>query len=474
METLKSLDNNLLDRFQSIVGPAHALRNAADMEPFIVEPRDKFVGSTQMVLRPGSVAEVAAILKLASETRTAIVPQGGNTGLVGGQIPDRGGELILSLQRLKGIRVVDPAGYTMTLEAGVTLAEAQAAADGADRLFPLSLASEGSCTVGGNLSTNAGGTAVLAYGNARELCLGVEVVLASGEVWNGLRKLRKDNTGYDLRDLFIGAEGTLGIITAAVLKLFPKPRGRSLAFVGLKSPAEALALFNLARGLAGSNLVTFELLPRIGLDFVLKHAAGTRDPLAGPHDWYALFEVISLQGQEQAEGAVEAIFEAAFEQNLVEDGTRAESLEQAAQIWRIRHLMSEVQKLEGGSIKHDVAVPVGHVPELLARAAAAVTARIPGARPCMFGHMGDGNIHLNISQPVGADKASFLARWNEVNEIVFAIVLELGGTISAEHGIGVLKRDKLKKVKSPIEIALMEKIKATLDPNGILNPGKVL
>ena len=328
--------------------------------------------------------------------------------------------------------------------------------------------------MGGNLSTNAGGTAVLAYGNARELCLGVEVALASGEVWNGLRKLRKDNTGYDLRDLFIGAEGTLGIITAAVLKLFPKPRGRSLAFVGLKSPTEALALFNLARGLAGSNLVTFELLPRIGLDFVLKHAAGTRDPLASRHDWYALFEVISLQGQEQAEAAIEAIFEAAFGQNLVEDGTRAESLEQAAQIWRVRHLMSEVQKLEGGSIKHDVAVPVGRVPELLERAAAAVTARIPGARPCMFGHMGDGNIHLNVSQPVDGDKQAFLARWNEVNEIVFAIVLELGGTISAEHGIGVLKRDKLRQVKSPLEIALMEKIKATLDPNGILNPGKVL
>ena len=461
METLKSLDKNLLDRFASIVGPAHAIRDRADMEPFIVEPRDKFVGSTQMVLRPGSPAEVAAILRLASETRTAIVPQGGNTGLVGGQIPDRGGELILSLQRLKAVRVVDPAGGTMTVEAG-------------GRLYPLSLASEGSCTVGGNLSTNAGGTAVLAYGNARELCLGVEVALASGEVWNGLRKLRKDNTGYDLRDLFIGAEGTLGIITAAVLKLFPKPRGRSLAFVGLKSPTEALALFNLARGLAGSNLVTFELLPRIGLDFVLKHAAGTRDPLASRHDWYALFEVISLQGQEQAEAAIEAIFEAAFGQNLVEDGTRAESLEQAAQIWRVRHLMSEVQKLEGGSIKHDVAVPVGRVPELLERAAAAVTARIPGARPCMFGHMGDGNIHLNVSQPVDGDKQAFLARWNEVNEIVFAIVLELGGTISAEHGIGVLKRDKLRQVKSPLEIALMEKIKATLDPNGILNPGKVL
>jgi FAD/FMN-containing dehydrogenase len=474
MDQVVPLSENLLDRFAGIVGPANAVRDRADMEPFIVEPRDKFIGSTQMVLRPGSVAEVSAILKLANETRTPIVPQGGNTGLVGGQIPDRGGELILSLQRLKAVRLVDPSGGTMTVEAGVTLAEAQAAADAADRLYPLSLASEGSCTVGGNLSTNAGGTAVLAYGNARELCLGVEVVLASGEVWNGLRKLRKDNTGYDLRDLFVGAEGTLGIITAAVLKLFPRPRGRSLAFVGLRNPTEALALFNLARGLTGSNLVTFELLPRIGIDFVLKHAAGTRDPLAGRHDWYALFEVISLQGQEEAEAAVEAIFEAAFAEDLVEDGVRPESLDQAAQIWKLRHMMSEVQKLEGGSIKHDVAVPVAAVPELLERAAAAVTARVPGARPCMFGHMGDGNIHLNISQPADGDKQAFLARWTEVNEIVFKIVLELGGTISAEHGIGVLKREKLRQVKSPLEIALMQKIKATLDPNGILNPGKVL
>jgi FAD/FMN-containing dehydrogenase len=403
------------------------------------------------------------------------VPQGGNTGLVGAQVPhETGDEIVLSLNRMDRVREVDPLSDTMVVEAGVTLLRAQEAAEGADRLFPLSLASEGTCTIGGNLGSNAGGTAVLAYGNARELCLGVEVVLASGEVWNGLRKLRKDNTGYDLRDLFVGAEGTLGIITAAVLKLFPLPRGRSLAFVALKSPREALALFNLARGLAGSNLVTFELLPRIGIDFVLKHAAGTRDPLATRHDWYALFEVISLQGQDEAEAAVEAIFAAAFEENLVEDGIRAESLDQAAQIWKLRHMMSEVQKLEGGSIMHDVAVPVAAVPELLERAAAAVTARIPGARPCMFGHMGDGNIHLNVSQPADGDKQAFLAHWGEVNEIVFEIVLDLGGTISAEHGIGVLKRDKLKKVKSPLEIALMQKIKATLDPNGILNPGKVL
>ncbi len=465
---------NLLDRFAAIVGSAHALRDVADMAPFLIEPRDKFVGKTPMVLRPGSVAEVAAILKLANETGTAIVPQGGNTGLVGAQIPEWGTEIVLSLSRLKAVREVDAEGDAMIVEAGVTLAEAQATAEAADRLFPLSLASEGSCTIGGNLSTNAGGTAVLAYGNARELVLGVEVVLATGEVWNGLRKLRKDNTGYDLKDLFVGAEGTLGVITAAVMKQFPRPRGRSMAFVGIASPVEALKLLRIARAYAGPALVTFELIPRIGIDFLLKHVPGIRDPLDGPHAWYVMMEVFSLRAEAEAQATIETIFGEAFAADIVEDGMRTESLDQAAQLWRLRDALSEVQKMEGGSIKHDVAVPVAAVPELLERAAAAVTARVPGARPFMFGHVGDGNIHLNFTQPAGGDKQAFLARWNEVNEIVYAIVLELGGTISAEHGIGVLKRDKLRQVKSPLELDMMWKIKAMLDPNGILNPGKVL
>lgn len=470
-----SNDDGLLARFAAIVGDRHALRDPQALAPYLVELRDKFFGRTAMVLRPGSVAEVAAILKLANETRTAIVPQGGNTGLVGGQIPDKSGsEIVLSLARLDRVRAVDAAGDTMTVEAGVTLAAARAAAEAADRLFPLSLASEGTCEIGGNLSTNAGGTAVLVYGNARELCLGLEVVLATGEVWNGLRRLRKDNTGYDLRDLFIGAEGTLGVITAAVLKLFPRPHGTTSAFVGLQSPAAALALFGIARKVSGSSLTAFELFPRIGIDFLLRHLPGARDPLLSRHDWYVLFDISTLHAQADADRLAETIFAEGFDQGLVQDGMRSESVAQAEEVWRLRHAMSEVQREEGGSIKHDVAVPVPAVPELIERASAAVAALIPGVRPVPFGHIGDGNIHFNFSQPIGADKQAFLKRWDEVNAIVHGVVLDLGGSISAEHGIGILKRDLLKRVKSPLEIDMMRRLKDAFDPNGILNPGKVL
>jgi FAD/FMN-containing dehydrogenase len=469
------IDAELLNRFAAIVGERFALREPGALAPYLVELRDRYFGRTAMVLRPGSVDEVSAILKLANETRTPIVPQGGNTGMVGGQIPDKsGGEIVLSLSRLDRVRAVDADGDTLTVEAGVTLAAARAAADAADRLFPLSLASEGTCEIGGNLSTNAGGTAVLVYGNARELCLGLEVVLASGEVWNGLRRLRKDNTGYDLRDLFIGAEGTLGVITAAVLKLFPKPRGSATAFVGLESPSAALALFRIARKIAGSTLTAFELFPRIGIDFLLCHLPGARDPLVGRHEWYVLFDVSTLHAQADADRLVEAIFAEGFDHGLVQDGMRAESVAQAEEVWRLRHSMSEVQRNEGGSIKHDVAVPVSAVPELIERASAAVAAAVPGVRPVPFGHIGDGNIHFNFSQPLGADKQAFLARWDEVNALVHGVVLDLGGTISAEHGIGAMKRDLLKRVKPPLEIDMMRRLKSAFDPNGILNPGKVL
>ena len=469
------LSGDLLDRFAAIVGTAHVVRDPAAMAPYLDEPRNKFHGLTPLVLRPAVVDEVAAILRLANETRTAIVPQGGNTGVVGAQVPDRSGaQIIVSLSRLNRIREVDPKSDTMTAEAGVVLADAQAAAAAADRLFPLSLSSEGTCQIGGNLSTNAGGTGVLAYGNARELVLGIEVALASGELWSGLRKLRKDNTGYDLKDLFIGSEGTLGIITAAVLKLVPKPRGTGVAIVGLKSPAAALAFFRVARNHAGAALTGFELLPRIALDAVIDHIPGTRDPLAARHDWYVLFEISSLKSQADADLAVETIFGEGVGEDLVEDGARAESVEQAHTFWRLRHSISGVQKHLGGSIKQDVAVPLASVPELLERAGAAVTAMMPGCRPIPFGHLGDGNIHYNVSQPPGMDKAAFLARWDEVNAAVHGIVAALGGTISAEHGIGVLKRGLLRTVRSPIEIALMQRIKDSLDPNGVLNPGKVL
>jgi FAD/FMN-containing dehydrogenase len=465
---------SILDGMAGIVGGKNVIVEPDAMVPYLKEWRDLFRGTARAVVRPGSTAEVAALVKLAAETGTILVPQGGNTGLVGGQIPvAEGKEIILSLQRLDKIRAVDAEGDTMTVEAGLTLQRAQGAAEAAGRLFPLSLASEGSCTIGGNLSTNAGGTAVLAYGNARELCMGLEVVLADGRIWNGLRQLRKDNTGYDLKNLFIGAEGTLGIITAAVLKLFPLPAARATAFLGVPSPEAALELLNAAKAGAGGTLTTFELMSRFCLDMVLRHASGTRDPLGEPSPWYVLMEV-SSQSTAGLDEAVEAFLGEALEQGLVTDAALAGSLTQRADFWKLREMLSEVQAYEGGSIKHDISVPLQAVPTFIARACATVEAMVPGCRPVPFGHMGDGNVHFNVSQPVGADKAAFLGRWSEMNQAVHAIVTELNGSISAEHGIGRLKRYLLPGVKDPVELALMKTLKATLDPQGILNPGAVL
>lgn len=470
---MPSLD--LLDRFAAIVGTAHALRAASDIEPYLTEGRGLYHGATQIVLRPGSTEEVAAILKLASETKTPIVPVSGGTGLVGGGVPREGGDdVVLSLARLTRIRDVDPVANVIAVDGGVILADVQKAAEAVDRLFPLSLGSEGSCRVAGNLSTNAGGTAVLAYGNMRQLCLGLEVVLPTGEIWNGMRRLKKDNTGYDLRDLFIGAEGTLGVITGAVLKLFPRPRGHQVAFVGLKSPADALKLFEFAAGLCGTALTGFEMMPRIGVEFTSRHIANVRDPLDTVHPWYALIDVSTSDTEETAERMMHLLLEDAFERGLVDNAVVATSEAQRQALWHMRESMSDAQKPEGGSIKHDVSVPVSQVPAFMEEADAAVMAAIPGARICAFGHLGDGNIHYNISQPVGADKAAYLARWREVNEIVHAIVLKHGGSISAEHGIGQLKRDELAHIRSSIEMDLMHRIKATFDPAGIMNPGKVL
>lgn len=464
----------VIEALAGIVGERNVVTDADAMVPYLKEWRDLFRGKAQAVVRPGSVAEVSALLKWASATGTRLVPQGGNTGLVGGQIPvAEGREVILSLQRLDKIRKVDAEGDTMIVEAGVTLQRAQEAAEAAGRLFPLSLASEGSCTIGGNLSTNAGGTAVIAYGNARELCLGLEVVLADGRVWNGLRQLRKDNTGYDLKNLFIGSEGTLGVITAAVLKLFPLPAARATAFLAVPDPEAALTLLNKAKASAGGTLTTFELMPRIGLDFVTRHAAGARDPLSEASPWYVLMEV-SAQAEAGLSDAVEAFLGEAMEEGLVTDAVLAGSLGQRADLWKLREMLSEVQTYEGGSIKHDVSVPLHATPQFLKRAIARVEALVPGCRPVPFGHLGDGNIHFNVSQPVGADKAAFLAGWGAMNEAVHAIVTELKGSISAEHGIGRLKRDLLPGVKDPVELELMRTMKAALDPKGVLNPGSVL
>ena len=463
---------DLLPRFAAIVGDRYAITDPAALEPYLIEGRGIYRGRSSMLLRPGSVAEVQAILKLANETKTPLVPQGGNTGLVGGQIPFDG-ELILSLTRLDRIREVDAASNTMTCEAGVVLAKAQDAAAAVDRLFPLSLGAEGSCTIGGNLSTNAGGTGAVAYGIARDLVMGIEVVLADGRIMNLMSKLKKNNTGYDLRHIFVGAEGTLGVITAAVVKLFPRPRAVETAFIGVPSPAAAVKLLNQAQARVGGTVTSFELIVRDVIEFALKHVHGTRDPLATKHPWYVLMEV-SSQHSDGLRESVEQLLADASAEGLVRDATIAASLDQAKAFWHLRHVLPEAQKPEGGSIKADVSVPIASVPQFLEEAAAAAKAIVAGCRPMPFGHLGDGNVHFNVSQPVGADSAQFLERWGEINDAVNKIVLKYNGSISAEHGIGKLKRDSLPKVKDPVALELMRGLKRMLDPNGILNPGKVL
>jgi FAD/FMN-containing dehydrogenase len=467
--------DSLLARIAAIIGDANVLTSDHDKAPYCVERRDLYHGRCPAVLRPGSTGEVAAILQLAAAERQPIVPQSGNTGLVGGQVPDESGrEIVLSLERLNRIRSVDTDGETMIVEAGVVLETIHQAAAGKGLMFPLTLGAKGSCRIGGNISTNAGGTNVLAYGNTRELVLGLEVVLADGQVWNGLRRLKKDNTGYDLKQLSIGGEGTLGLITAAVLKLLPQPRGQAVAFAGLKSPQDALSLLHTMRGAAGTALTGFEIMSRLGMDFVLRHQPGSRDPLAEPHPWYVLAEISSSRSEADAAALLEAGFAAAFDDGTVTDAVVAASLAQANAFWAIRHDMSLVQKNEGGSIKHDVSVPVARVPELIDRACAAVVAAMPGCRPLPFGHLGDGNIHINVSQPPDMDREAFIARWDEIAALVHAIVVELGGSISAEHGIGVLKRELLKTVKEPVELEMMCRVKQAFDPDNILSPGRII
>jgi FAD/FMN-containing dehydrogenase len=461
--------SDALNRLVAVVGEAHAIRDAAEMDGYMREWRQIWTGRSPLVLRPGSTAEVSRILAIANETRTVIVPQSGNTGLCGGQIPtDAGNEVVLSLDRMTRILDVDPADNTITVEAGAVLKSVQEAADAVDRLFPLSLASEGSCRIGGNLSTNAGGLNVIAYGNTRELCLGLEVVLADGRVWNGLKRLRKDNTGYDLRDLFIGAEGTLGIITAAVMKLFPKPKSRETAFIAVPSPQAAVDLLSLAQDMSGNRVVGFELIADIALQFSIRHA-GVRHPLAEASPWYVLAEL-----SDPLPGAMIAIFEAAMARGLVTDAALAQSDAQRTDFWTARELISESQKPEGGSIKHDVSVPVSKVPQFLVEADAAVSRLVPGSRFVSFGHLGDGNIHYNVSQPLGLDKAAFLDMWNEMNDVVFDVVGRFNGSISAEHGIGRLKAHRMPDIKSAVELDMMRGLKRMLDPNNILSPGRVL
>jgi len=460
-----------LERFVNVVGSNNAITDKDKQAPYLVEFRALWTGHSPVILRPGSTAEVAEILKIANETATAIVPQGGNTGLVGGQIPHNG-EVVLSLQRLDKIREVDPVSNTITCEAGVTLQRAREAAAAVDRLYPQLLPSEGSCTIGGNLSTNAGGTAALAHGIARSHALGLEVVLADGRIMHNLNKLKKDNTGYDLRDLFIGAEGTLGVITAAVLRLVPRPKSVETAWAAIPSVQAAVDLLGLAAERTAGGVTSFEIMAKMGIDIVIKHT-GARNPLSTASPYSVLIE-LSSQRAEGLRESMEQILAEGLEKGLLLDATICESVEQAKAFWKIREQFGEVQGREGGSIKHDVSVPVAKIPAFIEEGNAAAVKLIPGCRPLPFGHVGDGNIHYNISQPVGADKAAFLKRWDDMNEVIYKIVLKYGGSVSAEHGVGIVKRDYLPKIKDPVAYELMKTLKRTLDPKGILNPGKVL
>lgn len=457
-----------------ILQPDSVIADPIHMGAYINEPRKRFHQTAAAVVLPRNVEQVQAIARWANANGVALIPQGGNTGLVGAQVPISGAEVIVSLTKLHAVREVNAEAGHMTVEAGLTLQEAHQAADEAGALLPLTIASQGSARIGGVLSSNAGGVQVLAYGNARELCLGVEAVLADGRLYRGLNALRKDNTGYDLRDLLIGAEGTLGIITAATLKLYPKPEGYETALVSVPSPRAALTLFAQMRERAGNSLTAFELIPRIGIDIQLHHGMIGHDPAAGPSPWYALLEISRPKGGR--EGVLTEGLEAAYEAGLIGDATTlAESEADRTLMWTMREQMSECQSREGASIKHDVSVPVAAVPDLIAQGTDAVGKLDPAIRPVPFGHMGDGNIHFNFSQPAGADPKAFMRDFEEpVHDAVYEVVKRLGGSVSAEHGIGQLKTDLLKQVKDPVALEMMHAVKKALDPNGILNPGKLL
>ncbi len=464
--------SQIIAALESLLGQSNVISGVGDMAAYINEPRKRFFTPALGVVFPRDVPGVQKLVGWANEHKVALIPQGGNTGLVGAQVPLSGKEIIVSLRNLNVVRHVDAKDGHMIVEAGVTLQRAHEVAEKEEAIFPLTIASEGSATIGGVLSTNAGGTQVLAYGNARALCLGVEAVMADGALYDGLSALRKDNTGYDLRDLLIGAEGTLGIITAATLKLFPQPKAFETAWINVASPEIALQLFLRLHEAAQSSLTAFELMPRLGLDIQLKHKMIERDPSASPSPWYVMAEISVPQGGQT--GVLTDALEAAFESGLIEDATLANSLADRQNMWKNREQMSESQSKEGASIKHDVSVPVSAVPELIERGCVAAGKIIPGIRPCPFGHLGDGNIHFNFTQPVGADPKAYMSDAGPLHDAIYEIVLDLGGSISAEHGIGQLKVELLEQVKDPAALGAMRAIKRALDPNNILNPGKVL
>jgi len=456
-------------------GVGRILTESADTAPFLRDWRRRWTGRTRAVVQPSTVDEVATLVRWCAEHRVPIVPQGGNTGLTGASVPDESGDaIVLSLARMNRVRAVDALNDTITVEAGCVLAAVQAAARDAGRLFPLSLAAEGSCTIGGNLSTNAGGTAVLRYGNARELCLGLEVVTAAGEVWNGLRGLRKDNTGYDLRDLFIGAEGTLGVITAATMKLYPLPAAQVTAIAACAAPDDALTLLGLARQMLGPSLTGFEMMSDRCLSLVARHFPDCPKPFAEPHPYCVLLESSDAESEAHAAERFDALMQRALEAGTIRDAIVAQSIAQSRRFWALRENISEAQGAEGKNVKHDIAVPISAIGEFVAATDAAIARAFPGARMVVFGHLGDGNLHYNVSPPEGADHDAFMAQQDALNRLVHDAVAAHGGSISAEHGIGVLRRDELPRYKSPVELALMRTLKRALDPLGIMNPGKML
>jgi FAD/FMN-containing dehydrogenase len=463
--------NALITELGRLLGERHVLVAADDVAPYCTDWRGRYSGAAVCVVLPGSTEEVAATVSACVTAGVAIVPQGGNTGLCGGATPV-GGEVVICLRRLSRIRVIDADNNSITVEAGCTLHAVQEAATAAGRLFPLSLAAEGSATLGGNLSTNAGGVQVLRYGNTRELCLGLEVVLADGRIWNGLRGLRKDNTGYDLKHLFIGAEGSLGLITAATLKLFPRPRVHATAWAAVPDPAAAVRLLGRLRDAAGDNVTAFEIVGRPALELVLRHIPNARDPLAAGPAWQVLIELSGARDDLPA--TLEKALQQAIEAGIIDDAVVAASEAQAAALWALRENISEAQKIEGVSIKHDIAVPVSRIAEFIARADAAVRAAFPDVRIVCFGHIGDGNLHYNQSKPDAQSNAVFIAQTESVNRLVHDLVNELGGSISAEHGLGQLKRDEVLRYKSETEMDMMRAVKQALDPRGLMNPGKVL
>ena len=467
----EEIDASVVAELKAAVDPNGWVDDAAGIAPYLEEQRGVFHGRTSLVLKPANTDQVAAIVRICAAHTVPIVPQGGNTGMVGGAVPhEDGGQIILNLSRMSAIRGVDTFNNTMEVEAGCVLADIQNAAAAADRLFPLSLAAEGSCQIGGNLSTNAGGTNVLRYGNARAHVLGLEVVLPNGEIWNGLRGLRKDNTGYDLKQLFVGAEGTLGIITAAVLKLYPRPRETATAMIAVRDPAAAVELLIAVQNASADAVTAWELMPRYGIELSLRNIPGNVDPFQQSHDWYVLAE---LSGSDQRP-ALETALAQALEGGLIADAVIAASAAQGAALWRIRETMPEAQRVEGAGVRHDVAVPLSRIADFIDAATTNARAAITDVRIIAYGHLGDGNIHFNLSPADQADGESFLARRAELMGIVHGTAAAMGGTISAEHGVGRLKRDEITHYKSATEMNMMRAIKAALDPQGIMNPGKVL